>query len=127
MGRWQIISHSPLTICDTGHNPGGLTEVISQINSIPYRNLHFVFGMVNEKDSGAILSVLPKNADYYFCKAKIPRGKDAKELSRLANAEGLKGTDYTSVRKALEAARKSAKEEDLIFIGGSTFVVAEVL
>lgn len=127
MGRWQIISHSPLTICDTGHNEAGLREVLEQIKVTPHNKLHFVFGVVNDKKIEVILGMLPRDAAYYFCKADIPRGLDAVILKEKANAIGLKGEAYGSVSLALEAARRNAKEGDLIFIGGSTFVVAEVL
>jgi dihydrofolate synthase / folylpolyglutamate synthase len=126
-GRWQVLSHSPLTICDTGHNEAGIKEVLSQVHSMKYRQLHFVFGVVKDKDISKILPILPKNAMYYFCRAALPRALDQDELRDMANLSGLKGVSYPSVREALEAARKKAGKEDLIFIGGSTFVVAEVL
>jgi len=127
MGRWQILSRRPLTICDTGHNEGGLREVIHQIDMTPHAHLHFVFGVVNDKHLPPILSLLPKNATYYFCKPDIPRGLDAHELMHQALNAGLKGECYGSVKSALEAANQSAGEKDLIFISGSTFVVAESL
>jgi dihydrofolate synthase/folylpolyglutamate synthase len=127
MGRWQVLSHSPLIICDTGHNEAGLTEVIAQINHTPHRHLHFVFGVVNDKEIGPILAILPLTATYYFCKADIPRGLDAGELRETALKAGLKGNAYLSVNEALDAAKRNAGPGDLIFIGGSTFVVAEVV
>ena len=126
-GRWQVLSHSPLTICDTCHNSGGLSEVLAQIGVTQHKQLHFVFGLVNDKEIESILRLLPKNAIYYFCKANIPRGMDAEELKRLAVKEGLSGTTYFSVKDALEAAQKAANTNDLVFVGGSTFVVAEVV
>ncbi|MGA3014488.1 MAG: folylpolyglutamate synthase/dihydrofolate synthase family protein [Bacteroidales bacterium] len=126
-GRWQILSKSPLIICDTGHNEAGLKAVMKQIQDTPHKELHFVFGMVNDKETGDILKLLPKDAIYYFCKADIPRGLDAKELQTEAKKLGLNGESYTSVNDALETAQKSANVKDLIFIGGSTFVVAEVI
>jgi len=126
-GRWQILSREPLTICDTGHNESGLREVLAQIAVTPHQRLHIVFGVVNDKHLAPILNLLPKNADYYFCKPDIPRGLDAGQLRGQANAEGLCGDSYSSVAKALEAARDHATAGDLVFVGGSTFVVAEVL
>jgi dihydrofolate synthase/folylpolyglutamate synthase len=126
-GRWQILSRSPLTICDTGHNEAGLKEVLDQISRTPHEKLHFVFGLVNDKETGAILQLLPKDALYYFCKADIPRGLDAVELRTRARGYGLTGEVYASVRIAMETAQQRAKKNDLVFIGGSTFVVAEVV
>ena len=126
-GRWQVLSRSPLTIADTGHNEGGLREVLSQIGSVPHERLHFVFGMVNDKDISHLLQMLPKTATYYFCKADIPRGLDAEELKQIAAAAGLTGNAYPSVREAVVAAQRSALPGDLVFIGGSTFVVAEAI
>ncbi len=126
-GRWQIISFSPLTIYDTGHNEAGLSEIISQINSISYHHLHFVFGVVKDKAINKMLAILPKNATYYFCNADIPRALNAKELKIQADLAGLTGDFYPSVLEALTTAQKKAGNEDLVFVGGSTFVVAEVL
>lgn len=126
-GRWQILDHAPLTICDTGHNEGGLREVMHQISTTLHAHLHFVFGVVNDKYLPPILDLLPKDATYYFCKPNIPRGLDASELMRQATAAGLTGACYDSVKSALLAARNSADLKDLIFIGGSTFVVAELM
>jgi len=126
-GRWQILSEHPLTICDTGHNEAGIREVVTQLSQTPHKSLHMVFGMVNDKEIGHILALLPTKAIYYFCKPNIPRGLDAIELKRQAGMVGLKGDAFPSVRKAMEVSRKTARPEDLIFIGGSTFVVAEAL
>jgi dihydrofolate synthase/folylpolyglutamate synthase len=126
-GRWEVISTSPLTICDTGHNEAGLREVVSQIRSISFRQLHFVFGMVKDKAIDKILPILPKDAFYYFCNADTPRALSASLLKHLANQSGLQGDAYSSVKEAFIAARKNADVKDLIFVGGSTFVVAEVL
>lgn len=127
LGRWQIICREPLTICDTGHNPGGLKEVLSQIASVPHQHLHFIFGVVNDKDLNPILGMLPRTATYYFCKPDIPRGLDSGELKHKAHKAGLTGQDYTSVQAALAMAQQTAGPDDLVFVGGSTFVVAEVL
>lgn len=126
-GRWQILSRVPLTICDTGHNEAGLREVLDQISNTPHENLHFVFGLVNDKEIENILRMLPKDATYYFCKADIPRGLDANELRMTALGYGLAGEAFDSVKKALKAAQQRAGANDLVFIGGSTFVVAEVV
>ncbi|MGE5425199.1 MAG: bifunctional folylpolyglutamate synthase/dihydrofolate synthase [Syntrophothermus sp.] len=127
MGRWQVLGTNPLIICDTGHNEAGISQVLEQIRQTPYRHLHFVFGVVNDKEIGKILKLLLQDATYYFCKADIPRGLDAKVLKEKANAEGLQGEAYDSVNEALNAAKTAADDDDLIFIGGSTFVVAEVV
>jgi len=125
-GRWEIISTSPLTICDTGHNPDGIAEVLKNIANVAYEQLHFVIGMVNDKDSGKVLSMLPKNAVYYFCKPDIPRGLEAETLKNHAESFELYGNAYNSVKEALAAAQNNAQDSDLVFVGGSTFVVAEV-
>jgi dihydrofolate synthase/folylpolyglutamate synthase len=126
-GRWQVIGKNPVIIADTGHNEDGISEVMDQINNIHYRKLHVVIGMVNDKDVSKILRLLPKKASYYFCKPDIPRGMDPELLRKAAAAAGLKGKIYKSVRNALEHAKNEAGNDDLIFIGGSTFVVAEVI
>lgn len=126
-GRWQVLGNNPLVICDTGHNEAGISYILEQINSLKFQQLHFVLGMVNDKSIDKILSILPKNAIYYFCKANIPRGLDAEILKKQAEKFHLKGLIYSSVKKALNASEKNAKNNDLIFIGGSTFTVAEVL
>ncbi len=126
-GRWQILSRQPLIICDTGHNPEGMMEVLKNIAATPYRKLHFILGMVNDKDSSKILPLLPKEATYYFCKPDIPRGLPAADLKQQAEKYHLKGTDFYSVKEALAAAKNKAKNKDLIFAGGSTFVVAEIV
>jgi dihydrofolate synthase/folylpolyglutamate synthase len=126
-GRWQLLSKKPLTICDTGHNEEGMKEVIKQIELTPHKNLHFVLGLVNDKNIDAILKILPKNARYYFCKANIPRGLDAKLLTDKAKTIGLMGNTYAAVKEALKKAKSNAANDDLVFIGGSTFVVAEII
>lgn len=126
-GRWQLLSRNPDVIVDSAHNIDGITQIINMLDALPYTKVHFVMGMVNDKDSSKILSVLPKNNKYYFAKANIPRGLDAQELKSRADKHGLKGKAYSSVRKALAAAKISAKENELIFVGGSIFVVAEVI
>lgn len=127
LGRWQTLSEQPHTICDVAHNVDGLTHVLQQIEATPYQNLHFVFGMVGDKNVSDILSMLPKDASYYFCAAAIPRAMNAEELQKMAILHQLVGQHYSSVSLALETARKNATANDLIFVGGSVFVVAEVV
>ena len=127
MGRWQIIGANPMIICDTGHNPAGIKIVMEQINQTAYKNLHMIIGMVNDKDQDEVLSLLPVNAHYYFTKASIPRATDPDQLARLAARFGLKGSCFNTVREALSSAIGNADKNDLIFVGGSTFVVAEIL
>ncbi|HEX7584229.1 MAG TPA: folylpolyglutamate synthase/dihydrofolate synthase family protein [Prolixibacteraceae bacterium] len=127
MGRWQIIGHHPLTICDTGHNPAGIKLVVEQINQMAWKELHIVIGMVNDKDQNEVLSLLPVNARYYFTKAAIPRAAEPEDLMEKAEKFGLKGRCYPTVRQALSEALVNADKDDLVFVGGSTFVVAEVL
>ncbi|TND04269.1 MAG: dihydrofolate synthase / folylpolyglutamate synthase [Bacteroidetes bacterium] len=126
-GRWQTIARNPLTIADTGHNEAGIREVLSMLKSTPHRKLHFVLGVVSDKDVRKILEMLPKNAVYYFCKANLPRAFDPFELAATARVYGLKGDVFPTVRKALKAARSAAGKGDLVFIGGSTFTVAEAI
>ncbi len=126
-GRWQVLRKRPLTICDVGHNKEGIEVVVSQIRKIPFEKLHFVFGMVNDKDLALILPLLPAEAVYYFCKPDIPRGIDAELLQEHASRFGLRGNAYSSVTVAYRAAMSSAGRNDLVFAGGSTFVVAEIL
>lgn len=127
MGRWQIINEKPLIICDTGHNEDGISEVLKNIKETPHQSLLMVVGMVKDKEISKILSLLPKHAEYFFCAPDLPRAKPAKELQQEALIFGLKGRSFTSIKSALRAAKIKAKPQDLIFIGGSTFVVAEVL
>jgi dihydrofolate synthase/folylpolyglutamate synthase len=127
LGRWQVLSNQPLVIADTGHNEAGIKEVVNQINQTPHNKLHFVLGMVNDKDISTVLSLLPKNAYYYFCKANIPRALNAEELAQKATEFGLQGEICESVSEALQKAKKNAQVSDLVFVGGSTFTVAEVV
>ena len=127
LGRWQILSQAPLVIADTGHNEAGIKEVIRQIENTSHQHLHFVLGMVDDKDISTILNLLPKNANYYFCKANIPRALNADELARQGQKTGLNGKPYGSVKDALIAAKNNAQLNDLVIVGGSTFTVAEVV
>lgn len=126
-GRWQTLTTSPLAICDTAHNIDGITEITEQLKTYVYRQLHFVIGMVNDKEIDDILRVLPQDATYYFCKASIPRAMNEKVLTEKAKTLGLRGNHYPTVAEAYTAARQAATPEDMIYIGGSTFVVAEVI
>lgn len=127
LGRWQTLSQTPLTVCDTGHNIDGLSEVVRQLGTCRYERLHFVIGMVSDKDVDHVLAILPKTAVYYFTKASIPRAMNEKILAEKAYAAGLHGTCYPTVAEAYAAARANASAQDMIYIGGSTFVVAEVI
>ena len=125
-GRWQVLRQQPLTICDTGHNEAGILAVVQQIQRTPHGQLHMVIGMVNDKEISSVLRLLPKDAIYYFCQANIPRALDAADLAGAAADEGLNGKVVRDVNEALTAATRSAATDDLIFVGGSTFVVAEI-
>ena len=126
-GRWQTLSLKPLTIADIGHNAAGIHEVVEQLKTVRFNKLHFVLGVVNDKDVEAMLKLLPADACYYFCKADIPRGLDAEILAKQARSLGLMGNSYPSVKLAFETAQIAAGINDLVFIGGSAFVVAEVV
>jgi dihydrofolate synthase/folylpolyglutamate synthase len=125
-GRWQVLSRKPLLICDTGHNLDGIREVVKQIRVQPYKHLYMVIGMVKDKDIHAILDELPKEASYFFCQASIPRALPAEDLWTAAEQAGLHGRVIADVNDAIHAARQVATENDFIFVGGSTFVVAEI-
>jgi dihydrofolate synthase/folylpolyglutamate synthase len=125
-GRWQILQTQPLTIADTGHNEAGIREVVNQLKKHSYAQLWMVIGMVNDKDVSKVLDLLPKEASYVFCQANLPRAMDADLLASKAMEKGLTGRVIPQVRDAIEFARKNASADDLIFIGGSTFVVAEI-
>lgn len=127
MGRWQMLSDRPMVIADTGHNEDGIKQVIDNLKNIKYKKLHFVFGAVNDKDVSKIIELLPKEAEYYFVKADIPRALPSEELMLQASKVKLKGKNFADVKSGVEAAKKSAKKDDLILIGGSTFVVGDAL
>ena len=127
MGRWQIIGANPRIICDTGHNEAGIREVVAQIRQTPFKNLHIVIGMVNDKDIASVLNLLPREAIYYFTRASIPRALDENQLRKMAAFFNLQGQSYPTVADAFLAARLNSGADDLIFVGGSTFVVAEVI
>lgn len=127
IGRWMVMSKKPLVIFDSAHNEGGIRELTAQLRRLEYGQLHFVYGTVSDKDITHILSLLPKKANYYFCRPDIPRGKDATELQQEAMAQKLKGEVYSSVKKAYQAALANAKKNDLVVVSGSIFVVAELV
>ena len=127
LGRWQTLSETPKIICDVGHNEDGIKEIVKQLNKLKYKKLHFVYGTVNDKNFDKILSLLPKDAKYYFCKPNIQRGLSADDLQREAKKHQLLGNNFDSVDNAIYRAKENQKEEDILFIGGSTFVVAEAL
>ncbi|MDY3098657.1 MAG: folylpolyglutamate synthase/dihydrofolate synthase family protein [Bacteroidaceae bacterium] len=125
-GRWQKIADKPLTICDTGHNVGGMQYITRQLATTPHQVLHIVIGMVNDKDVNAVLSMLPQDATYYFTQASVKRAMPSDQFSQEASRHGLKGQCYPTVHDAYLAAKAASSEEDLIFIGGSTFIVADL-
>ena len=126
-GRWQTLCNKPLTICDTGHNEDGLKYVIEQIKNTPHEKLRFVLAMVNDKDVNKVLSMLDKDAEYYLSQAKIPRALPVDELAEKAQQAGLSFTKYATISQALAQAQQDSEENDLVFVGGSTFTVAEVV
>ena len=126
-GRWQKLGDSPLIIADTGHNEAGIRLIVNQLSRLTYKTLRMVMGVVNDKDVHAMLSLLPKDATYYFTNAAIPRALPASELQELAKNYDLIGKNYPSVQEALLAAKNEASNDDVIFVGGSNFIVAEVV
>lgn len=125
-GRWQILEHSPIVICDTAHNQAGIELVVKQINSYSFSKLWIILGMVKDKNISTILSFFPKEATFIFCQADLPRALPAKELAELGNIEGIKSEVIPNVNDAIAFAKRNAGKNDLIFVGGSTFVVAEI-
>ncbi|WP_298894625.1 folylpolyglutamate synthase/dihydrofolate synthase family protein [uncultured Psychroserpens sp.] len=126
-GRWQLLQNRPKIICDTAHNKEGLSYVINQLKEERYNKLHIVFGVVSDKNLDTIISILPKNAIYYFCKPNVFRGLEAEILQSYFVTKGYNGHTYPNVMDALNAAKRAASMEDIIYVGGSTFVVAEVV
>lgn len=127
MGRWQKLEERPKVICDTGHNIGGMQYIAEQLASMHYDRLHIIIGMVNDKDINGVISLLPSDATYYFTQASVKRALPAEEVMKIGNSHGLHGTAYPSVKDALEAAKRNASENDLIFVGGSTFIVSDLI
>ena len=126
-GRWELLNEAPKVICDTAHNAEGLQLVLNQLLKEEFEDLHFVLGVVNDKDLDGILSLFPKDASYYFSKPDVPRGLEAEVLKAKAEENGLTGMICNSIPEAYEKALKTAKLEDLIYVGGSTFTVAEII
>lgn len=127
MGRWQSLGTNPLIIADTAHNEGGIRYIAKQLSSMKYNTLRIVFGMVKDKDISTVLSLMPKNAIYYFTNAESQRSLPAKELQEMASGYGLNGDVYPTVTEAFEAAKAASSADDMIYVGGSNFVVAEVI
>ena len=127
MGRWQELSTSPRLVCDTGHNIGGFRYIVPQLQAQPCKTLRIVFGMVNDKDINGVLALLPKQATYYFTQASVPRALDSESLQSLAARHGLQGATYPTVQSATQAALNEADKDDFIYVGGSSFVVADLL
>ncbi len=127
MGRWQKLQDAPTLICDTGHNVGGITYITEQLQQQSYRKLHMVIGMVNDKDIRGVLALLPEDAEYYFTKASVKRALPEQELARIAAEAGLQGDCYPDVPSAVRAAQEKSLPEDFIFVGGSSFIVADLL
>ena len=126
-GRWEISSRKPKTIFDVGHNIDAIKNSINEINGLTYENLHMVIGFVNDKNLNKILNLLPKNANYYFCKPNIPRGFCERELLKISQKFNLTGNCYSCSSIAFKKANEEANENDIIFVGGSTFLVAELI
>lgn len=126
-GRWQKLAEKPFTVCDTGHNVGGMQYITRQLASTPHHTLHIIIGMVNDKDVSTVLSMLPQEAIYYFTQASVKRAMSSEEFAGKAAAHGLKGQCYPTVSEAYAAAQTAAQPDDVIFIGGSTFIVADLL
>lgn len=127
MGRWQVLQENPKVVCDTAHNKEGLTYVMQQVKAETYNRLHIVFGVVNDKDLEGILPLLPKDASYYLCRPNVERGLEVSELAKFFEVNKFVYSVYGSVNKALEEAKSFAVNDDFIYVGGSTFVVAEIL
>ena len=127
MGRWMKIGDNPRVVCDTGHNEGGIKYIVKQLKEEKYNVLRIVIGFVSDKDVSHIINLLPSNAKYYFTQAQIPRAMDSETLRDMAVAAGLNGESFPSVEAAFNAAMSEAKADDMIYVGGSTFVVADFL
>jgi len=125
-GRWQVLGENPVIICDTGHNRPAMEYILAELERIKRNKLHLVLGFVNDKDIRSMLEIMPADAFYYFCAANVPRSLDAHQLSELAQEYGINGTVVPDPNRALETARAAASADDIIFVGGSTFVVAEL-
>ena len=126
-GRWQTIQEEPRVICDIGHNEDGIKSICQELICMPKQSLHMVLGFVNDKELTKLTRLLPREAKFYFCRADIPRSMDENELLRLASLNGLVGESFKTVALAYETAKQKSGTQDVIFVGGSTFVVAEFL
>jgi len=126
-GRWQLLQQNPKVIADTAHNTEGLKIVLNQLKKEHYNNLHMVIGVVSDKKLEDVLPLFPKDAVYYFCKPNIPRGLNEEDLKQKASEFNLMGEKFSSVDKAFKKALRNANQEDMIYVGGSTFVVAEII
>ncbi|WP_299107804.1 folylpolyglutamate synthase/dihydrofolate synthase family protein [uncultured Tenacibaculum sp.] len=126
-GRWQVLQENPKVVCDTAHNKEGLRYTLEQLKKERYQDLHIVLGMVSDKKISEILPLFPKNATYYFCKPDIPRGMEVESLKKICEEYGLVGRSFNSVKEAYIRSLERSVEEDVIYVGGSTFVVAEIL
>jgi dihydrofolate synthase/folylpolyglutamate synthase len=126
-GRWQVLGHNPKILCDTAHNKEGLTYIMQQLKSEAFNKLHIIFGVVNDKDLSSIIPLLPRNATYYLCKPDVQRGLDVEELETIFKKSRITCQAYNSVNEALNNAKSNANKDDLIYVGGSTFVVAEII
>lgn len=126
-GRWQKLQSQPTIVCDTGHNTGGISYIVEQLKHQKYEKLRIVFGMVNDKDINSVLDLMPKDAVYYFTQASVKRAMPAQQLQALAQKHGLNGKCFPTVKEAVEYAQKEASKNDFIYIGGSSFIVADLL
>lgn len=127
MGRWQRLGIHPTIVCDTGHNVGGWQYISEQLKNVKCKTMHIVIGMVNDKDINGVMAMMPKNATYYFTKASVKRARDEKEVKTIGESHGLTGDSYPDVKSAYEAALENAEKDDFIFVGGSSFIVADLL
>ena len=125
-GRWQVIQNNPLIICDTAHNIAALKEVISQLISLEYSKLYFIIGFSDDKDLDKISKIFPENSEYYFVKPKVDRGKDSQRVKQIFESNNRIGITQNSVNEAINLIKKTSSKDDVIFIGGSTFVVSEI-
>jgi dihydrofolate synthase/folylpolyglutamate synthase len=126
-GRWEILSTKPFIVCDTGHNEAGISQAMEGLRQVKYKNLYMVFGVVNDKNTQKIWPYLPKAAKYFFCKPSIPRGRSSMDLLLEAESHGFNGTAIDNVFEAFNKAKAECSSDDAIYIGGSTFVVADLL
>ena len=125
-GRWQVIQNNPLIICDTAHNIAALKEVISQLIRLEYSKLYFIVGFSDDKDLDKISKIFPENSEYYFVKPKVDRGKDSQDVKQIFQSNNRIGITQNSVNEAINLIKKTSSKDDVIFIGGSTFVVSEI-